>query len=100
MEFPLLGWTELLNFATRKLINQDIQKANDFMRGSVTDTEFFILFKDKSNEVIQKRIRTLISNLSSCGLIASQTSNEDLRMILDNFLNGGKTFTERTVTVE
>ena len=27
-------------------------------------------------------------------------TNEDLRMILDNFLNGGKTFTERTVTVE
>ena len=42
---------------------------------------------------IQKRIRNLISNLASAGLTSSQTSNEDLRMILDNFLNGGETTT-------
>ena len=40
---------------------------------------------------IQKRIRMLINMLASAGLSAKQTSNEDLRIILDNFLNGGKT---------
>ena len=60
-------------------------------------TEYFILFKEKDNEMIQKKIRNLINNLASCSLIASQTSNEDLRMILDNFLNGGVSFTNGTV---
>ena len=85
------------NPAVRKLIANDLEKADLFVNNEVVDTEYFILFRDKNNEVIQKRIRTLISNLSSCGLIASQTSNEDLRMILDNFLNGGKTYKNRTV---
>ena len=73
----------------RKLINQDIQKANDFMQDNVTDTEFFILFKDKSQDVLQKRLRTLMMGLSNCGLDSVQTSNADLRVILDSFLNGG-----------
>ena len=70
------------------------------MHNDVVDTEYFILFKDNNSEMINKKVRTMINNLASCGLIASQTSNEDLRMILDNFLNGGKSFTNRTVTVE
>ena len=73
----------------RKLIMDDISKAELFMSNGIVDTEYFILFKEKDTEIIQKRIRELINNLVSCGLIASQTSNEDLRMILDNFLNGG-----------
>ena len=32
----------------------------------------------------------LINSFANCGLSAQQTSNEDLRVILDNFLNGGK----------
>ena len=73
----------------RKLINQDIMKANDFMDTNVTDTEYFILFKEKNLEMIQKRHRTLITGLANCGLDSAQTSNDDLRTILDNFLNGG-----------
>ena len=46
---------------------------------------------------MQKKIRSLISGLSTAGLIASQTNNEDLRIILDNFLNGGSTTTFGTV---
>ena len=69
-----------------------------FMNNDVVDTEYFILFKDENTDSLNKRVRTLINNLASCGLVASQTSNEDLRMILDNFLNGGQTFTDRTVT--
>ena len=85
------------NQQIRKLINQDIQKGNYFMTNNVVDTEYFILFKEKNSEVIQKKIRQLISGLSSAGLIASQTNNEDLRIILDNFLNGGQTTTFGTV---
>lgn len=73
----------------RKIINQDILKANTFMDNNVTDTEYYILFKEKSLDMIQKKIRTLITGLANCGLDSAQTSNEDLRVILDNFLNGG-----------
>ena len=81
----------------KKLISQDIEKANDFMRDNVTDTEFFILFKDKNPDILQKRLRTLMLGLSNCGLESAQTSNADLRMILDNFLNGGMTTVNRAV---
>lgn len=81
----------------RKLILEDINKANMFMNNSVVDTEYFILFKEKDDNVIQKRIRNLINNLASAGLTAFQTNNDDLRMILDNFLNGGQTTNFGTV---
>ena len=81
----------------RKLIMEDINKANMFMKNNVVDTEYFLLFKHKDNDLIQKRIRTLINNFASAGLTAFQTNNDDLRMILDNFLNGGQTTTFGTV---
>ena len=81
----------------KKLISQDIEKANEFMKDNVTDTEYFILFKDKNPDILQKRLRTLMLGLSNCGLDSTQTSNADLRMILDNFLNGGMTSTNRMV---
>ena len=77
--------------AIRKLIMQDIQKGNTFVNNSIVDTEYYILFKEKSEEMIQKRIRLLINGLAGCGLNASQASNDDLRVVLDNFLNGGAT---------
>ena len=85
-----LLYNQTQNQAIRKLINQDIMKANSFMDNNVTDTEYYILFKEKKADMIQKKIRTLITGLASCGLDCSQTSNDDLRIILDNFLNGGK----------
>ena len=39
--------------------------------------------------MIKKRFRTLITGLANAGLEATQVSNDDLRVILDNFLNGG-----------
>ena len=81
----------------KKLISQDIEKANDFMRNNVTDTEYFILFKDKNVDLLQKRLRTLMLGLSNCGLDSVQASNADLRMILDNFLNGGMTTENKVV---
>jgi len=80
-----------------KLITQDIEKANDFMRDNVTDTEYYILFKDKNTDMLQKRIRTVILGLSNCGLESAQVSNSDLRVILDNFLNGGMTTDSKVV---
>ena len=77
--------------AIRKLIMEDINKGNAFVNNSVVDTEYYILFKEKDPDLMQKKIRLLINGLSGCGLVASQTTNEDLRVILDNFLNGGVT---------
>ena len=75
----------------RKLITQDVEKANEFTNYNVVDTEYYILFKSTKQELIQKKIRILINNLAACGLNASQTTNDDLRVILDNFLNSGST---------
>ena len=75
--------------AIRKLILQDIDKGNMFMNNNIVDTEYFILFKDTSEDVLQKRVRMLINGLASCGLNAAQVSNDDLRIVLENFLNGG-----------
>ncbi len=88
--------------AIRKLIMQDINKANMFMSAeyNVVDTEYFILFKEKKLEIVQKRIHNLISNLSTCGLHSMQVSNNDLRMLIDNFFNGGQATTLGTVMPE
>lgn len=75
--------------AIRKLISQDMDKANSFINGDVVDTEYYILFKSKKDDEVQKRVRLLINGLAGCGLNASQTSNDDLRVIINNFLNGG-----------
>lgn len=84
-----LLYNQTPNPAVRKLINQDIDKANSFMNNNITDTEYYILFKEKNDDMIQKRLRTLITGLANSGLEAVQVSNDDLRVILDNFLNGG-----------
>ena len=87
------------NTAIRKLIVQDINKANNFMDNNVSDTEYYILFKDNNMESIQKKLRTIITGLAQAGLVANQTSNDDLRVILENFLNGGMTTNFGTVTI-
>jgi hypothetical protein len=68
-----------------------IATGSDLFNEVTFDISSLFLFKDNDIERIQKTIRNLINSLSSCGLTASQTSNEDLRIILDNFLNGGTT---------
>lgn len=84
----------------RKMINQDMRKANSFVDNKVTDTEYYILFKDNNLDMIQKKIRTLIMGLSNCGLEATQTSNDDLRVVLDNFLNSGMNTSFGTVITD
>ena len=96
-----LLYQKTTNNITKKLIMQDISKANQFMGAefNVIDTEYFLLFKEKRQEIIQKRINNLISTLATSGINSMQVSNADLRMILDNFLNGGQTTNFGTVMV-
>lgn len=92
-----LQYNNLQDNAKRKIIVEDINKANMFMNNNVVDTEYFLLFKEKDEDLIQKRIRNLIGAFGSAGLSSHQVNNDDLRTILDNFLNGGKTTTFGTV---
>jgi hypothetical protein len=92
-----LLYNNVANPAKRKMIMEDINKANMFMNNNIVDTEYYLLFKEKSDDLINKRIRNLINSFAGAGLVASQTTNNDLRMILDNFLNGGVTTTFGTV---
>lgn len=81
----------------RKIIMEDINKGNMFTNNNIVDTEYYLLFKEKNQDVIQKRIRTLIQSFSNAGLTTHQVTNDDLRIILDNFLNGGSTTNFGTV---
>ena len=86
--------------ARRKLILQDIQKGEKFIQGNVVDTEYYILFKTKDVDLFQKRVRQMITGLASCGLNSTIISNSDLRLILENFLNGGNTNEFGTVMIQ
>ena len=83
-----MQYNQAQNPVIRKIINQDIKKASDFS-DDVSDIEFYFLFKEKNMEIIQKKIRLMINGLASAGLSSSQANNDDLRTILDSFLNGG-----------
>ena len=88
-----LLFNSVQNQSIRKLIKEDIDKANLFMSKevNVTDTEYFILFKERRPEMIQKKVQNLISGLANVGLQSAQVSNDDLRVLLDGFMNGGDT---------
>lgn len=81
----------------RKIIGQDLDKGDYFINNSVVDTEYFILFKERNADMMQKKLRSMINGLAAAGIISSQTSSDDARMILDNFLNGGRNFESGTV---
>ena len=85
-----LQFNNQTNPAVKKMIRQDMEKAALFVRNDVVDTEYYILFREANPDVLQKKVRALINGLASCGLNSAQTTNEDLRLILDNFLNGGE----------
>ena len=60
--------------AVRKLISEDIQKAELFSGNeyNVVDTEYYLLFRDKNLDVVNKRVQQLITQLASIGLISSK----------------------------
>ena len=86
-----LQYDEAPNQIIRKLVHQDILKAELFggTQINAVDTEYFILFRDKKPEVLNKRISTLISTLATVGLNARAVSDDDMKFLLQNFLNGG-----------
>lgn len=84
----------------RKLLADDIEKAETFALNNVVDTEYYFMIKDNNSESLTKKIRNIINNMAGTGLIATQASNEDLRSVLDNFLNGGVTYNSGSVIVE
>lgn len=94
-----LMYNKTSNNAIKKIIIQDINKANQFMSQeyNVVDTEYYFLFQEKKLEIVQKKLHNMISGLASCGLQSTQTSNDDLRMVLDNLLNGGEQISLGTV---
>ncbi len=81
----------------RKLISEDMDKAQLFRENNVVDTEYYLMFQEKRDDLLQKKVRELISGFTSAGLTAMQTTNEDLRVLLDNFLNEGRATTFGTV---
>ena len=84
----------------RKIVSQDIAKAKMFIDNQIVDIEFYVLFKEKNPDMVQERIRTMINGFAGASLVASQVSNDDLRIVLDNFLNGGVRTDFRTVVVK
>lgn len=94
-----LLYNQVTSQAIKKLVREDIEKANMFMSKeiNITDTEYFILFKERRPEIIQKRLQNIISGLANAGLQSTQVSNDDLRVLLDGFMNGGTTTNFGTV---
>ena len=80
---------EPISQVRRKMIMQDLDKAEMFINNQVVDTEYYLLFKESRMEVLQDKLRAMVNGLASCSLLATPTSDDDLRIILDNFLNGG-----------
>lgn len=78
-----------LNPAIRKMVMQDLEKADMFINNQVVDTEYFLLFKESNMDQVQHKMSAIINGFASCSLLASPVSDDDLRVILDNFLNGG-----------
>ena len=75
--------------ARRKMVMQDLEKADMFINNQVVDTEYYVLFKETNMDRLQDKLSAMINGFASCSLLASPTSDDDLRVILDNFLNGG-----------
>lgn len=73
----------------RKMIMQDLDKADMFINNQVVDTEYYLLFKESRMEILQDKLRLMVNGLASCSLLATPTTDDDLRIILDGFLNGG-----------
>lgn len=84
----------------RKMIMQDLDKADMFINNQVVDTEYYILFKESKMDNLQQKLRAMVNGFASCSLLATPTSDDDLRIILDGFLNGGVRSDFGTVVVQ
>ena len=90
---------EPIDNVRRKMIMQDLDKADMFINNQVVDTDYYILFKESRMEVLQDKMRSMINGFASCSLLATPVSDDDLRIVLDSFLNGGVRHDFGTVVV-
>lgn len=88
-QLELLLNDESVSQIRRKMIMQDLNKADMFINNEVVDTEYYILFKESKPELLQDKLRLMVNGFASCSLLATPTTDDDLRIILDGFLNGG-----------
>ncbi len=88
---------EPLSPARRKMVMQDLEKADMFINNQVVDTEYYLLFKESNMDMLQEKLRSMVNGLAGCSLVATPVSDDDLRVILDNFLDGGVRTDFRTV---
>ena len=86
--------------ARRKMVMQDLEKADMFINNQVVDTEYYLLFKESNMDMLQEKLRSMVNGLAGCSLVATPVSDDDLRVILDNFLNGGVRHDFGTVVVQ
>ena len=91
---------EPLTPARRKMVMQDLEKADMFINNQVVDTEYYLLFKESNMDMLQEKLRSMVNGLAGCSLVATPVSDDDLRVILDNFLNGGVRHDFGTVVVQ
>ncbi len=91
---------ESIDQVRRKMIMQDLDKADMFINNQVVDTEYYILFKESRMELLQEKLRAIVNGFASCSLLATPTTDDDLRIILDGFLNGGVRSDFGTVVVQ
>lgn len=92
--------SEQISPIRRKMIMQDLDKADMFINNQVVDTEYYLLFKESKMELLQEKLRAMVNGLASCSLLATPTTDDDLRIILDGFLNGGVRTDFGTVVVQ
>ena len=88
-QLELLLNDESVSPIRRKMIMQDLDKADMFVNNQVVDTEYYVLFKESRMEILQEKLRAMVNGFASCSLLATPTTDDDLRIILDGFLNGG-----------
>ena len=88
-QLELLLNDESVSQVRRKMIMQDLDKADMFINNQVVDTEYYVLFKESRMELLQEKLRAMVNGFASCSLVATPTNDDDLRIILDGFLNGG-----------
>ena len=99
-QLELMLTDESVSPIRRKMIMQDLAKADMFMNNQVVDTEYYILFKESRMELLQEKLRAMVNGFASCSLLATPTTDDDLRIILDGFLNGGVRSDFGTVVVQ
>ena len=79
---------------------QDLEKADMFINNQVVDTEYYVLFKESNMDNLEQKLRAMVNGFAGCSLLATPVSDDDLRIILDNFLNGGVRHDFGTVVVQ